>query len=129
VAFTDRDFQVADQASAGTTGQGGEAGQAIAGTAGSGAGKPLGAEGHPVYLVPEWVRVRPEDFGLLFYDTRSTRLTFVRSGDRLVPPPFTGPRRVLGGAGLSGAAPSPAALSRLLDDLVAKGLLVAAEAE
>ena len=37
------------------------------------------------YLVPDQVRVRREDFGLLFYDTRSTRLTFVRSGDRLDP--------------------------------------------
>jgi putative mycofactocin binding protein MftB len=113
VAFTDRDHQVADQVSA---------------------GKPLRDKGQSAYLVPEWVRVRPEDFGLLFYDTRSTRLTFVRSGDRLVPPPFTGSPRVLsgvapGGAGSTGAGPSPAALARLLDDLVAKGLLVVAEAE
>jgi putative mycofactocin binding protein MftB len=127
VAFTDRDLQVADQASAGTTGRGGEAGQAIAGTAGSGAAKPPGDVSHPAYMVPEWVRVRPEDFGLLFYDTRSTRLTFVRSGDSLVPPSFTGPRRVL--SVRAGAAPGGPALSRLLDDLVVKGLLVAAEVE
>jgi putative mycofactocin binding protein MftB len=99
VASTDRTLEAADQASAG------------------GAGR--------AYLVPDWVRVRPEDFGLLFYDTRSTRLTFVRSGDRLVPPAFTGSVRVLG----VGAAPTSAALSRLLEDLVAKGLLVAAEVE
>ena len=49
------------------------------------------------YLVPEWVRVRRESFGLLFYDTRSTKLTFVRSGGSLTPPPFTGERRVLPG--------------------------------
>lgn len=88
--------------------------------------------------MPDWVRVRPEDFGLLFYDTRSTRLTFVRSGDRLVPPAFTGSARVLGvradgEAGSreapAGAGPSGAALVRVLQDLVAKGLLVAAEAE
>jgi putative mycofactocin binding protein MftB len=90
------------------------------------------------YLVPDWVRVRQEDFGLLFYDTRSTRLTFVRSGDRLAPPPFTGERRELriAGAAAAGAARPAAAgasveaaLSRLLDGLVAKGLLVAAPEE
>jgi putative mycofactocin binding protein MftB len=138
VAFTDQDLHVADRASAGTTGQGGKAGQAIAGIAGSGAGKPLDAEGHRAYLVPEWVRVRAEDFGLLFYDTRSTKLTFVRSGDSLVAPAFTDSPRFLGvgaggqGAGgeaPAGAAPSPAALARLLEDLVAKGLLVASEVE
>ncbi len=78
------------------------------------------------YLVPVWVRVRQEDFGLLFYDTRSTRLTFVRSGDRLAPPPFTGARRELRVP--RGARPDPALL-RLLDGLVAKGLLVAAPGE
>ncbi len=117
MASTDRTIEVADKASADGVGR--------------------------TYLVPDWVRVRPEDFGLLFYDTRSTRLTFVRSGDRLVPPAFTGSVRVLGvradgeagsreapaGAGPSGAGPTGAALSRLLQDLVTKGLLVAAEAE
>ncbi|MFH1833766.1 MAG: mycofactocin biosynthesis chaperone MftB [bacterium] len=75
------------------------------------------------YLVPDWVRVRREDFGLLFYDTRSTRLTFVRSGDSLAPPPFIGPRRVLRVRPLDeGRRP---AVSRLLRNLVAKGLIVA----
>ena len=85
------------------------------------------------YLVPDWVRVRQEDFGLLFYDSRSTRLTFVRSGDRLVPPPFTGERRELWFAGATGPAVGgarpDAALLRLLDGLAAKGLLVAAPGE
>jgi putative mycofactocin binding protein MftB len=78
-----------------------------------------------VYLVPDHVRVRQEDFGLLFYDTRSTRLTFVRSGDRLAPPPFTGERRELRPAGAPpGADRAPdAALDRLLSGLVQKGLL------
>jgi putative mycofactocin binding protein MftB len=80
----------------------------------------------PEYLVPEWVRVRRESFGLLFYDTRSTRLTFVRSGDSLVAPPFTGPRRLLGVDRREGTEPG---LSRLLEDLEAKGLLVAAKTE
>ena len=83
--------------------------------------------------------MRQEEFGLLFYDTRSTRLTFVRSGDRLVPPPFTGGRRVLRVAATGttcgdetkaagGTAVDPA-LSRLLEGLVAKGLLETAQAE
>ena len=88
MAFTDRAFEVADQASAAAR----------------------RARQSPVYLVPDWVRVRAEDFGLLFYDTRSTRLTFVRSGDRLVPPPFTGARASARGARRRRAA-KPAALA------------------
>ena len=78
------------------------------------------------YLVPDWVRVRRESFGLLFYDTRSTRLTYVRSGDRLDPPPFTGPRRGLTVTAAGGVSP---ALERVLHGLVEKGLLVVAAAE
>ena len=85
------------------------------------------------YLVPDHVRVRQEDFGLLFYDARSTRLAFVRSGDRLTPPPFTGERRVLtvrpGASAAPGVSGGDPALSRLLDGLVAKGLLVAERGE
>lgn len=74
------------------------------------------------YLVPDWVRVRRESFGLLFYDTRSTKLTFVRSGDSLEAPPFMGARRVLKiGPVAGGRRP---ALARLLQNLAAKGLLV-----
>ena len=76
------------------------------------------------YAVPGWVRVRAESFGLLFYDTRSTRLTYVRSGDSLVAPPFAGGRRALAFA--PGASARRPAVSRLLDDLAAKGLLVVA---
>lgn len=79
------------------------------------------------YLVPDWVRVRRESFGLLFYDTRSTRLTFVRSGESLVPPPFTGPHRVLR-VDLLDEGRRPA-MSRLLRSLLTKGLIVATEAE
>ncbi len=77
--------------------------------------------GEARYLVPDWVRVRRESFGMLFYDTRSTRLTFVRSGDSLDPPPFTGPCRDLTVTAPGGVSP---ALSRLLDGLVEKGLIV-----
>ena len=76
-----------------------------------------------MYLVPDWVRVRRESFGLLFYDTRSTRLTFVRSGDSLDPPPFVGAGRSLAVRDPEGVTP---ALSRTLQDLVQKGLLVVA---
>ena len=77
------------------------------------------------YLVPDWVRVRRESFGLLFYDTRSTKLTFVRSGDSLDPPPFTG---VLRSLAVTVPDVSPA-LSRLLQDLAEKGLIVVATPE
>jgi putative mycofactocin binding protein MftB len=76
------------------------------------------------YAVPGWVRVRAESFGLLFYDTRSTRLTYVRSGDDLVAPPFAGGRRALAFA--LGARARRPALCRLLEDLAEKGLLVVA---
>jgi putative mycofactocin binding protein MftB len=77
--------------------------------------------------VPDWVRVRRESFGLLFYDTRSTMLTYVRSGDKLVPPGFTGPGRVLRLSDPS--ARTHPAMERLLKNLAAKGLIVAAPAE
>jgi putative mycofactocin binding protein MftB len=79
------------------------------------------------YVVPAWVRVRREEFGLLFYDTRSTRLTFVKSGLSLTPPPFTGLHRALGvdATELRGSQ----ALRRLLDNLVVKGLVVVDEPE
>lgn len=96
--------------------------------AGATAGAEAGAGGladaaRPVrYLVPDWVRVRRESFGLLFYDTRSTKLTFVRSGDGLRPPPFNGARRALA-LGPAGEHRREA-LARLLENLTAKGLLV-----
>jgi putative mycofactocin binding protein MftB len=71
--------------------------------------------------------VRQEDFGLLFYDTRSAQLTFVRSGDNLVPPPFTGPGRVLRMAPLENAIRPQ--MERLLESLAARGLIHASEAD
>ena len=71
--------------------------------------------------------MRREDFGLLFYDTRSTTLTFVRSGDSLEPPPFTGDHRVLRVTGCDGRR--RAAIARLLRNLLAKGLIVAGESD
>src|SRR5665811_1547000 len=71
------------------------------------------------YLVPPWVRVRREEFGLLFYDTRDTKLTFVRSGSSLAAPSFTGPERKLGVQCES--ALRKRAVGRVLAKLEAKG--------
>lgn len=80
-----------------------------------------------VYLVPDEVRVRSEDFGLLFYDTRSTTLTFVRSGDGLEAAPFTGERRVLNV--VESDENRRATIERLLKSLLAKGLIVVDESD
>jgi putative mycofactocin binding protein MftB len=73
------------------------------------------------YVVPGSVRVRPEDFGLLFYDTRTTNLTFVRSGARLgVGPGAPGEGRELL---LAGGAGRHDATARLLRTLQEKGLI------
>ena len=70
------------------------------------------------YVVPGTVRVRPEDFGLLFYDTRTTHLTFVRSGERLSVGP--GAERELRLAWRDGPHDATA---RLLRTLREKGLI------
>ena len=73
------------------------------------------------YVVPGTVRVRPEDFGLLFYDTRTTHLTFVRSGERLsVGPGAPGEERELLLARRDGPHDATA---RLLRTLREKGLI------
>ena len=79
------------------------------------------------YVVPSWVRVRREEFGLLFYDTRDTKLTFVRSGSSLAAPSFTGRERRLGVQCESETRER--AVGRLLEKLEAKGLVVAVEPE
>lgn len=79
------------------------------------------------YAVPSWVRVRREEFGLLFYDTRDTRLTFVRSGSSLTAPSFTGAERRLGVQCES--EPRERSVGRLLEKLEARGLVVAVEPE
>jgi putative mycofactocin binding protein MftB len=79
------------------------------------------------YVVPSWVRVRQEEFGLLFYDTRDTKLTFVRSGSSLAAPSFTARERRLGIECESETRER--AVGRLLATLEAKGLVVAVEPE
>jgi putative mycofactocin binding protein MftB len=79
------------------------------------------------YRLAPWARVRQERFGLLFYDTRSTTMTFVRSGDALVAPPFDD--RTLS---LRIVPRSPAEEVRVvgvLERLEAKGLVVAIESQ
>jgi putative mycofactocin binding protein MftB len=77
------------------------------------------------YRLSPWARVRQEEFGLLFYDTRSTTMTYVRSGDLLVAPPFDDRTRPLGTRVHS--VEDEARLGRVLEQLEGKGLVVAAE--
>ncbi len=79
------------------------------------------------YVAPPWVRVRREEFGLLFYDTRDTKLTFVRSGSSLAAPSFTGRERRLEVGHMDERRER--AVGRLLEKLEAKGLVVAIEPE
>lgn len=77
------------------------------------------------YRLSPWARARPEGFGLLFYDARSTTMTFVRSGDGLVAPPFDDRARPLEIAPRS--PEDELRLARVLAHLEAKGLVVASE--
>ena len=74
------------------------------------------------YRVPAWVRVRQEDFGLLFYDTKSTKLTFVRSGSSLTHRSLleSGQQTDLVAFGRMGGR----AEQQAVDRLVARGLLL-----
>ena len=75
------------------------------------------------YHLAPWARARQEEFGLLFYDTRSTTMTFVRSRDRLVAPPFDDRTRPLQIAARTDA--EEARLAGVLERLEAKGLVIA----
>jgi putative mycofactocin binding protein MftB len=77
-------------------------------------------------LVTPTARVRRERFGLLFYDTRSARLTYVASGDSLVPVKGPSAGAIALAVGDDGARPGQA-VARLLGQLMAKGLIVAVE--
>jgi putative mycofactocin binding protein MftB len=72
------------------------------------------------YAVPPIVRVRRESFGLVFYNTLDSRLTFVKSEDLLQVVAFPT------GVELLAASAEPASrakLRRLLDHLLKKGLI------
>lgn len=75
------------------------------------------------FVIAPRVRVRREDFGLLFFDTRSARLTFVRCGQQLVPLPAdtSGSRELVTETGPE----DEEAVTRLLWRLVTKGLVIA----
>ena len=72
------------------------------------------------YVVSPHVRVRREAFGLLFYNTQNTRLTFVRSGDlfkiKILP---RGEKRIIA----ANEATDRRRIKKILDNLVNKGLI------
>jgi putative mycofactocin binding protein MftB len=71
------------------------------------------------YVVSPHIRVRKEEFGLLFYDTQNAKLTFVKSGDI-----FQIERLPLGKKIVSIAhGASIHGLRKTLDNLVNKGLI------
>ena len=74
------------------------------------------------YHLSPGVRVRRETFGLLFYNSRDTRLTFIRSGD-LLDIAFIS-RRSSGIAIRGYSRESTAKARRVLEILLTKGLIV-----
>jgi putative mycofactocin binding protein MftB len=77
------------------------------------------------FRLAPWARVRQEDFGLLFYDTRSTTMTYVRCGDLLSAPT---PGDASCGLGIRADSPEAEKLvERALRQLEAKGLVVVTE--
>ena len=72
------------------------------------------------YEIPASVRVRKESFGLLFYDTEASRLTFVRSKDLLRVETLTnGKKRISAGV----PPEAPAKVNKLLNHLLKKRLI------
>jgi putative mycofactocin binding protein MftB len=72
------------------------------------------------YAVPPPVRVRKESFGLLFYSTLDSRLTFVKSEDLLQVEALPGGPKLL----VTSREPaSRSKIKRLLDRLLEKGLV------
>jgi putative mycofactocin binding protein MftB len=81
---------------------------------------PAKSHGNTRFVVPPFVRVREETFGLLFYNTENSRLIFVHSGDVLkILSPGCGEKVI--SAGLHSAEQR---VNKLLDDLVGRGLIV-----
>jgi putative mycofactocin binding protein MftB len=75
--------------------------------------------GDGCYTLAPGIRVRRETFGLLFYDSRTTHMTFVRSGDLLevVRDRDAGARLVVRSGGTDGK------VERLREVLMKKGLI------
>lgn len=74
------------------------------------------------YRLSSGVRARKEGFGLLFYDSRDARLTFVRSGTLLSIDPAVAGGRLSAAAGGDGT--DQAKVHRILARLLEKGLIV-----
>lgn len=74
------------------------------------------------YHLSPGVRVRRETFGLLFYNSRDTRLTFIRSGD-LLDIAFIS-RRSRGIVICGHLKKREAKVQRVLEILLTKGLIV-----
>jgi putative mycofactocin binding protein MftB len=72
------------------------------------------------YVVSPHVRVRKEEFGLLFYNTQNTRLTFVRSGGLFEIKTLTRGEKTIIAAN---EATDRRKLKKTLDNLVNKGLI------
>ena len=71
------------------------------------------------YVVSPHIRVRKETFGLLFYNTQNTKLTFVKSGDIFQIECLPQGKKIVSiahGASIQG-------LKKTLDSLMNKGLI------
>ena len=74
--------------------------------------------GEKVYSLPAHIRVRDEDFGLLFYNAKNTGLIFINSGDTIKANALK-----QGGTALELAPQNPAKGEALLEKLAARGLV------
>jgi putative mycofactocin binding protein MftB len=81
-------------------------------------------KGTRVYHLPEGVRVRREEFGLLFYNSADTRLTFVKSGDSLLVERKPEGLCVLRLGSTIGQQGDEGRIGRLIETLMTKGLIV-----
>ena len=74
------------------------------------------------YLLRGGVRARREEFGILFYDSRDTKLTFVRSGKCLdLVPGSNGARMLVSGLRTGERAEK---IQSLLNRLLEEGLII-----
>lgn len=72
------------------------------------------------YMVSPHVRVRKEEFGLLFYNTQNAKLTFVKSEDLLKIQNLPKRQKMIAAAN---EATNRRRSKKILDELVNKGLI------
>lgn len=77
------------------------------------------------YILAPQIRVRKECFGLLFYNARSTNLTFIESGN-LIDPDLLNKRTSLEEF-LGDNSENHTKIKRLLQDLTNRGILCESE--